>query len=65
MIAFLSSLVIKGPSFALRHFFFCGAILFRMHSTVELKRVKSSIFRGFELSSSATSSLKEKLSNPL
>ena len=64
MIAFLSSLVIKGPSFALRYFFFSGAILFSIHSTVELKRVKSSIFRGSELSS-ATSSLKEKLSNPL
>ena len=65
MIFVLSSLVIKGPSFSLRYFFFSGAILFNIHSIVELKSVKSSIFRGFELRSSATFSLEEKLSNPL
>ena len=65
MIACLSSLVMKGPSFALRYSFFSGALLFSMHSTVELKKLKCGIFREFELSYSATFSLKEKLSNLL
>ena len=65
MTALLSSLVIKGPLIVLMYFFFSGAFLFSIHSTVALKRLKCSIFRGFELSSSATSSLQEKLSNPL
>ena len=48
MIACLSSLVTKGPSFAPRYLFFSGALLFSMHSTMEFKKLKCGIFREFD-----------------
>ena len=61
IIAFLGSLVIKGPSFALRYFFFRGACLFSISLIVESKMLKFCFIAEFELSSFPTISLNEIL----
>ena len=59
--AFLSSLVIKGPSFARMYFFLHGACLSITLFVILLKSVKVVLFSKLDVSSSRSSALKFEL----